>query len=432
MLTNSKPKIFALADVNSMYVSCQLVFRPDLRGTAVVVLSNNNGCIIAQNQEAKLLIDIYMCRPWFEVAKQAAKLGVTHFASNYELYANMSNRFIATLKTFTPNLEVYSIDECFLDLTGIKRDLIAYGQEIKKTVKQWTGLPICIGIAHTKTLAKLANHTAKKKPEFEGVCDFTSMSTIEVDKLMLALPVSKVWGVGNRLEATLNSLGVDNVLRLKNADPKRIRDRFGVVLERTVRELNGDSWLELDEMQPEAKQVMSSRSFGTRVDNINELSEAISYHSTMAGERMRKKGLYTQMVYVFIQNSPFDKAQYYAVSRTIGLPSPTNSTIKIANAALWCLKKIYRPNIYYQKCGVMLKDLVPEGGQQLEIFGYSNGDEKASVLMETMDKINKKYARSTIKLASEGMNKSWAMNRDFKSPNYTGDWNELPVIGQRH
>ena len=147
---------------------------------------------------------------------------------------------------------------------------------------------------------------------------------------------------------------------------------------------------------------------------------------------MRKKGLYTQMVYVFIQNSPFDEAQYYAVSRTIGLPSPTNSTIKIANAALWCLKKMYKPNVYYQKCGVMLMDLVPEGGQQLDIFGYSNGNEKASVLMETMDKINKKYARSTIKLASEGLNKSWAMNRDFKSPNYTGNWNELPVIGQRH
>ncbi len=184
MLINSNRKIFALADVNSMYVSCELVFRPDLRGTAVVVLSNNNGCIIAQNAEAKLLIDIYMCKPWFEVAALAAKLGITHFASHYELYANMSNRFIATLKTFTPNLEVYSIDECFLDLTGMKLDLVAYGQEIRRTVKQWTALPICVGIAHTKTLAKLANHTAKKKKEFEGVCDFTSMPEYQVEKLM--------------------------------------------------------------------------------------------------------------------------------------------------------------------------------------------------------------------------------------------------------
>jgi DNA polymerase V len=430
MLISSNQKIFALADVNSMYVSCELVFRPDLRGTAVVVLSNNNGCIIAQNEEAKLLIDIYMCRPWFEVAAQAAKLGITHFASHYELYANMSNRFIATLKTFTPNLEIYSIDECFLDLTGMKRDLVAYGQEIKRTVKQWTGLPICVGIGHTKTLAKLANHTAKKLKQFEGVCDFTSMSKSEVDKLMLALPVSKVWGVGNQLEAALNSLGVDNVLRLKNANPKRIRDRFGVVLERTVRELNGDSWLELDEMQPETKQVMSSRSFGARVDNLADLEEAVSYHARMASERMRKKGLYAQMVYVFIQNSPFDEAEFYAASRTIGLPSHTNSTMKIANAALWCLKKIYKPNVYYQKCGVMLMDLVPEAGQQLDIFGYSRDDEKTRVLMETMDKVNKKYSRGTIRLASEGINKTWAMNRAFKSPNYTGDWKELPVIGK--
>ena len=232
----------------------------------------------------------------------------------------MSNRFVATLKQFTPKLEVYSIDECFLDLTGMKQDLAAYGQEIKQTVKQWTGLPICVGIGQTKTLAKLANHTAKKKPHFNGVCDFTSMSTSEIDQLMLALPVSKVWGVGNRLEATLNRLGVDNVLRLKNADPKRIRDRFGVVLERTVKELNGESWLALDEMLPEAKQVMSSRSFGTRVDNIAELEEAVSFHATSAGERMRKKGLYTQAVYVFIQNSPFDQAEFYAASKVIALP----------------------------------------------------------------------------------------------------------------
>lgn len=413
-----------------MYASCEQVFRTDLRGKPVVVVSNNDGCVIAQNKEAKALLEIYMCRPWFELEKQAKQLGVVAFSSNYELYANMSNRFVATLKTFTPNLEVYSIDECFLDLTGMKRDLVAYGQEIKGTVKQWTGLPICVGIGHTKTLAKLANHTAKKQKQFEGVCDFTSMTNSEVDKLMLALPVSKVWGVGNRLEAALNGLGVDNVLRLKNASPKRIRDRFGVVLERTVRELNGDSWLEMDEMQPESKQVMSSRSFGARVDNLADLEEAVSYHSTMAGERMRKKGLYAQMVYVFIQNSPFDEAEFYGASRTIGLPSPTNCTLKIANAALWCLKKIYKPNVYYQKCGVMLMDLVSEGGQQLDIFGYSQDDVKAKVLMQTMDKVNKKYSRGTIKLASEGIKKSWVMNRGFKSPNYTGDWNELPTIGK--
>ena len=423
--------MFALADVNSMYASCEQVFRPDLRGKPVVVLSNNDGCVIAQSKEAKALLDIYMCRPWFELEKQAKQLGVVAFSSNYELYANMSNRFVATLKQFTPKLEVYSIDECFLDLTGMQRNLVTYGQEIKQTVKQWTGLPICVGIGHTKTLAKLANHTAKKKPHFNGVCDFTSMSPNEIDELMLALPVSKVWGVGSRLEAALNSLGVDNVLRLKNANPKRIRDRFGVVLERTIKELNGESWLALDEMQPEAKQVMSSRSFGVRVDNFTELEEAISFHASNAGERMRKKGLYTQAVHVFVQNSPFDQASFYAGSKVIALPSPTNSTIKITHAALWALKKIYKPTIYYQKAGVMLMDLVPEAGQQMDIFGYSKDIVKSSVLMDTIDKINKKYSRGTIKLAAEGVHKSWIMRRAFKSPNYTGDWRELPMIGHK-
>ena len=430
MSISSNSKVFALADVNSMYASCEQVFRPDLRGKPVVVLSNNDGCVIAQNKEAKALLEIYMCRPWFELEQQAKKLGVVAFSSNYELYANMSNRFVATLKTFTPKLEVYSIDECFLDFTGMKKDLVAYGHEVKQTVKQWTGLPICVGIGHTKTLAKLANHTAKKKPLFNGVCDFTSMSASEIDTLMLALPVSKVWGVGSRLEATLNGLGVDNVLRLKNADPKRIRDRFGVVLERTVKELNSESWLELDELQPEAKQVMSSRSFGTRVDNLTELEEAVSFHATNASERMRKKGLYAQAVYVFIQNSPFDQAEYYAASKVIALPSPTNNTIKIANAALWSLKKMYKHNVYYQKAGVMLMDLVPKAGQQMDIFGYSKNDVKSSVLMETMDQVNKKYSRGTIKLASEGVKKSWVMRRALKSPNYTGNWRELPIIGK--
>ena len=430
MSISSNSKVFALADVNSMYASCEQVFRPDLRGKPVVVLSNNDGCVIAQNKEAKALLEIYMCRPWFELEQQAKKLGVVAFSSNYELYANMSNRFVATLKTFTPKLEVYSIDECFLDFTGMKRDLVAYGQEVKQTVKQWTGLPICVGIGHTKTLAKLANHTAKKKPHFNGVCDFTSMAETEIEKLMLALPVSKVWGVGSRLEAALNGLGVDSVLRLKNVDPKRIRDRFGVVLERTVKELNGESWLALDEMQPEAKQVMSSRSFGTRVDNLADLAEAVSFHATNASERMRKKGLYAQAVYVFIQNSPFDQAEFYAASKVIALPSPTNNTMKIANAALWSLKKMFKPNIYYQKAGVMLMDLVPEAGQQLDIFGYSKDDVKANLLMDTMDKVNKKYARGTIKLASEGVQKSWVMRRTLKSPNYTGNWHELPIIGK--
>ncbi len=415
-----------------MYVSCELVFRCDLWGKPVVVLSNNNGCIIAQNEEAKALIEIYMCRPWFEVAEQAAKLGVIHFASHYELYANMSNRFVATLKLFAPRIEVYSIDECFLDMTGMKRDLVEYGQEIRTTVKQWTRLPICVGFGHSKTLAKLANHIAKKQKHFKGVCDLTSMSENDLNEIMATLPVSKIWGVGSRLEASLNKLGVDNVLRLKRADPKRIRDEFGVVLERTVRELNGESWLELDEIQPASKEVMSSRSFGHRVDNLAHLEEAITFHATTAAQRMRKSKLHAQAIHLFIQNSPHDLGKYYGPSLTIALPSPTDCTIKITNTALWILKQLYKPGIYYLKAGVMLMDLVPEGGQQRDLLGFSDDDVESTKLMSILDEVNKKFGRGTLKLASEGVDKSWAMRREFKSPNYIGDWNELAIVGQDH
>ena len=426
--TSQNKPVYALCDANSFYASCEKVFRPDLRHKPVVVLSNNDGCVIAQSKEAKAMLDIYMCRPWFELEKEAKKLGVVEFSSNYELYANMSNRFMATLRQFAPRQEVYSIDESFLDLTGFKRDLVAYGQEIKNTVYQWTGLPICVGIANTKTLAKLANHCAKKQPLMNGVCDFTSMSQNELESMMEKLPVSKVWGIGSKLEAKLNQVGVHNVLRLKRADPKRIRDQFGVLLERTIKELNGESWLELDETLPEAKQVMSSRSFGVRVNALADLEQAISYHAANASERLRKHGLYANIVYVFIQNSPFDKAQYYGASRVVALPSPTDCTLQITRVALWLLKQIYKEGIYYQKAGVMLMELVPADGQQKDLFSDNLHDTKKSNLMTTLDSINNKYTKGTIKLASEGVDKVWAMRRSFKSPNYTGDWNEIPKV----
>lgn len=421
-------QVFALADVNSMYASCEAVFRPDLKGRPIVVLSNNDGCVIAQNKEAKALLDIYMCRPWFELEKQAKQLGVVAFSSNYELYANMSNRFRDTLSQFSPKVEVYSIDESFLDMTGINRDLSAYGQVIKDTVKQWTGLPICVGFGHSKTLSKLANHCAKKQAHFNGVCDLTSMDQATLDAILVKLPVSKVWGVGSKLEAKLNKVGVDNVLRLKSADPKRIRDHFGVLLERTVRELNGEVWLSMDEIVPESKQVMSSRSFGVRIADYADLQEAVSFHAGNASARLRKQGLYTNAVYVFIQNSPFDKDPFYANSKMIALPSATDCSMQINQAALWLLKKIYKPGIYYQKAGVMLMELVPKQAQQTDLFGFSDQTPKNSNLMKTLDCINKKYAKGTIKLASEGTDKYWAMRRSFKSPNYTGEWEELPRI----
>jgi DNA polymerase V len=419
--------VFALCDANSFYASCEKIFRPDLRSTPVVVLSNNDGCVIAQSREAKVL-GMKMAGPWFEVEERAREIGVIEFSSNYELYANLSNRFMATLRQFSPRQEVYSIDECFLDFTGIKRDLVIYGQEIKETVMRWTGLPICVGIGHSKTLAKLANHCAKKQPTFRGVCDFTHMSQDELNAVMETLPVSSVWGIGRRLEVSLKGLGVENVLRLKRTNTKRIRDRFGITMQRTIQELNGESWLELDEAVPTAKQVMSSRSFGERVESLPELREAISYHAANAAQRLRKQGLYAKAVSVFIQNSPFDQAEFYGKTETVALPSPTDCSLQITNAALWILKKMYKPQVYYQKAGVMLSELVSEGGQQIDLLGYSASGNRSGRLMETVDNINRKYHRSTIHLASEGVDRNWSMRRSFKSQNYTGDWKELPVV----
>ncbi|KQT33315.1 DNA polymerase V subunit UmuC [Methylophilus sp. Leaf414] len=413
-----------------MYASCEEVFRPDIRGKPVVVLSNNDGCVIAQNKLAKEILDIYMARPFFEIKEIAEKLGTIVFSSNYELYANMSNRFAKVLSRYSPRMEKYSIDEVFLEMTGIHVNYTDYGQKIKQDVVDSTGLPICVGFGYTKTLAKLANHCAKKQDQWNGVCDFTVMSETEIDTILAALPVSKVWGVGRRLEEKLNKLGVLTVLRLKNADPKRIRDEFGVLLERTVRELNGEVWIEMEDEIPEAKQVMSSRSFASRVSSIEQMREVITYHASMAADRMRKKDLYANGVYVFMMNSPYDKAARPTDQWSIGFPAPTNSTLKINKAAQYILNRIFHPGVYYQKAGVMLLDTVPAGGLQTDLFGYSQRDEKADSLMDVMDRINNKYSRGTIWLASEGTeeSKQWAMQRNFKSPNYTGSWDELMLV----
>jgi len=422
---HSRKRTFVLVDVDSMYASCEEAFRPDIRGKPVVVLSNNDGCVIAQNKLAKETLDIYMARPWFEIKEVAEKLGTVVFSSNYELYANMSNRFSAVLSRYSPRMEKYSIDEVFLEMTGIKANYTDYGQEIRRDVRDSIGLPICVGFGHSKTLAKLANHCAKKQSHWNGVCDFTALSETEVDAILADLPVSKVWGVGRRLEAKLNEVGVFTVLRLKKADPKRIRDKFGVLLERTARELSGEVWIEMEDELPEAKQVMSSRSFGVRASTLEDLSQAIAFHAGIAAERMRSKGLYANGVYVFAQNSPHDQAEYYSGQLSVGFPAPTNSTTKITKTALWLLKRLYRPGVYYQKCGVMLLDTVSSGGLQSELFGFTESDPKSEALMEVMDRINQKFSKGTLKTAAEGHVQAWKMQRNYLSPNYTGDWNEL-------
>jgi len=317
----------ALIDVNNFYVSCERVFNPKLRNKPVVVLSNNDGCAVARSNDVKTL-GVPMGAPWFKFKDLAKQHGIIAYSSNYALYADMSNRVMSILRQFIPDQEVYSIDESFLDLTSFQRkDLVKYGQQIRSTILQSTGLPVCVGIASTKTLAKLANHCAKKRPEYNSVCNFNSMHDSQLDQLLSEIDVGEIWGVGRKLAPKLKQVGFNTVLDLKRANPEILRQNFSVVMEKTIRELNGIVCIELEEVTPDKQQILSSRSFGTPVTNIHGLSESISLYVSRAAEKLRRQQSYAGSLYVYIRTSPFrDKDPQYSNGMTIKLPSPTDST----------------------------------------------------------------------------------------------------------
>jgi len=419
---------FALIDGNNFYVSCERVFNPKLEGKPVVVLSNNDGCAVARSMEAKAL-GVKMGTPWFQMKDLAKKHGIIALSSNYTLYADLSNRMMSVLGTFSPNQEVYSIDECFLALDGFNIDLTAYGQVIRQRVKQWTGIPVCVGIGPSKTLAKLANHVAKKRPEWNSVCDLGTLSEQDLNTLLSSIEVGEVWGVGSRIREKLATLQIHTVLALKQADAGLIRRQFSVVTERTVMELRGISCLALEEIAPAKQQIMCSRSFGAPVMLLTELREAVTSYATRAAEKLRRQSSVAGAVHVFISTSPFrEKDPQYSQGLTIPLPDATNNTLKLVKAVLWGLKRIYRPGYRYAKAGVMLMDIAPAATQQNSLFADEVADESAVQLMQTMDLINRKMGKDSIFLASAGIRKHWQMKRENKSPSYTTDWDELAEV----
>ncbi len=317
----------ALIDVNNFYVSCERVFNPTLEDRPVVVLSNNDGCAVARSNEVKAL-GVKMGQPWFQLKDLAKKHGIIAYSSNYTLYADMSNRVMSILAVFSPNQEIYSIDECFLDLTEFrKQNLILYGQQIRQRVKQWTGLPVCVGIGSTKTLAKLANHIAKKNPEFNGVCDLNAMSLGQQVEWFGKIEVGEIWGVGRRLAPKLHEIGIKTMLDLKTASPSQLRTRFSVVMEKTIREINGTACIELEEINPPKKQIVSSRSFGIPVSDLASLEESVSLYISRAAEKLRRQQSYAGSVHVSIRTSPFnEKEPYYANGMTIVLPRHKRTT----------------------------------------------------------------------------------------------------------
>lgn len=422
-------RAIALVDVNNFYVSCERVFNPKLRNRPVVVLSNNDGCAVARSNEVKAL-GVPMGAPWFKFKELAKQHGIIAYSSNYALYADMSNRVMSILRQFSPNQEVYSIDECFLELTGFaRRDLVVYGQDIRKRILQWTGLPVCVGIAATKTLAKLANHCAKKRPEYHGVCNFNSLSPAALDEILASIEIGEIWGVGRRLAPRLQKLGFHTVLDLKRADPETLRQQFSVVMEKTIRELNGTVCIALEEINPPKKQILSSRSFGVPVTDMAGLSESISLYVSRAAEKLRRQQSYAGSIYVYIRTSPFkEHDRQYSNGMTVPLPSPTDNTTKLVSVALWALKQLYRPGYHYAKAGIMLGELVPASGIQTDLFSSMQPNAKSERLMQAMDLINRKMGKESLKVASEGFKRPWKMKQENKSPSYTTRWDEILKI----
>jgi len=418
---------FALVDCNNFYASCEKLFRPDLKHTPVVVLSNNDGCIVARSKEVKAL-GIKMGVPMFQVQDEIRKHGIVCFSSNYALYADMSNRVMTILEEEAPRLEVYSIDEAFMDLSGVDHvvGLLEFGKQVKAKVDQWTGITVGVGIAPTKTLAKLANHAAKKYPATGSVVDL--MDPERQKRLLALVEVSDVWGVGRRTTAKLKARGVHTALDLANADPKTIRSEFSVVLERTIRELNGVSCLDLELVRPTKQQIICSRSFGHKVTDKRELREAVAKYTTRAAEKLRGEKRLCRVVSVFVRTSPFiPNEPQYSKTLSAELPNPTDDTRDLLEVANELFKRIYRAGFRYAKGGVMLADFYEQGAFQQDLFRADNPKINSKALMSVVDKINHS-GLGNVFFASQGVSPQWAMKREHLSPGYTTRWDELPKV----
>lgn len=416
--------MFALADVNSFYASCETVFRPDLKGRPVVVLSNNDGCVIARSAEAKKL-GIKMGDPFFKMRDLFDKHNIVTFSSNYALYADMSSRVMTVLEEMSPAVEVYSIDEAFMNLQGVSncQNLEEFGREVRAKVLQWTGLTVGVGIAPTKTLAKLANHAAKKWTKTGGVVDLSLLARQR--KLMALVEVGDVWGVGRRISKKLNDMGIKTALQLADAPTPLIRKHFNIVLERTVRELRGEPCLELEEFAPTKQQIVCSRSFGDRVTEYELMREAICSHAVRAAEKLRGERQYCRHISAFVKTSPFAVNEVY-FGKTAGtkLQIPTQDSRDIVAAATKCLDAIWQDGHRFQKCGVMLGDFYSQGVAQLGLFDEYKPRSNSEQLMAVLDGINHS-GKGRVWFAGQGIQKSWEMKRQMLSPAYTTRFSDL-------
>ena len=429
--------LFALVDVNNFYVSCERVFQPKLEQVPMVVLSNNDGCAVARSAEVKAL-GVKMGTPWFQMQDLAKQHGITAYSSNYTLYGDMSNRVVQVLRGFTPHLEVYSIDESFLQIETVLKqypNTIELGQSIKQKVKETTGLPVCVGIGASKTLAKLANHLAKKHPQFLGVCDVHAMSKEELYQWMSETAVDEVWGVGRRIAKKLKAQGIQSVFDLLQASPQAMRQQFGVVMERLCYELRGVSCLKLEEVAPAKQQIIASRSFGKLVTSQAELAQSVATHAARAAEKLRSQDSVTGALTVFIQTNPFKQNEpQHHQSITVPLADATDNTLTLTSAALAGLRQIFQPNFRYKKAGVILNLISDKPTTQQSLFDDVQVKGKSASLMRAVDAINTRFGNAAIRSAAAGTNntkQAWQMRSGNRSPNYTTQWDELPIARAR-
>ncbi len=425
----NKRSSIALIDCNNFYVSCERVFDPRLEKRPVVVLSNNDGCAVALSQEVKAL-GVKIGVPWFALRGLALQHGIVALSSNYTLYADMSNRVMRTLAKWSPHQEVYSIDECFLDLSDLQSDqLLICGEQMRRSIGEMIGIPVCVGIGSTKTLAKLANWCAKKRAVYQGVCNFDAMTSDELDALFAKIPVGEIWGIGRRIAHHLIQNSIYSALDFKRACKPWLVRRFGVVVERICLELNGYRCLDLQQIAKDKKQIVTSRSFGQRITSFEELIEPVTLYATRAGEKLRSQNLLAQSLSVFIRTSPFAKeAMPYAGAEHLGLESATDDTRELVRFALMGLKRIYRPGLIYQKAGVGLSNLSANRACQEGLFCDRSKAARGRSLMKVVDQVNQRLGKGTVKLLSEGIDQRWKVRSESKTPCYTTRLEDLPLV----
>ncbi len=418
----ASPPVFALVDCNNFYASCERVFNPRLNGQPVIVLSNNDGCVVARSNEAKAL-GIGMGVPEFMVREIIRAHQVQVFSSNYALYGDMSQRVMETLGQFCPDLEIYSIDEAFLSLSGFRsKNFAEYAATIRATVKRWTGLPVSIGIAETKTLAKIAGDVAKKTPG--GVFDLLACPDREF--LLDKTAVSDVWGIGRAHTKFLNPHGIKTALQLRQADDQFIRKHMGIVGLRLVMELRGLSCLELEQCPPPKKGISCARSFGKAVTQLYEMEQAVSSYVTRAAEKLRAEKLAVTNLTVFMHTNQFKDDPQYSNSLTVKLSVATDTTHELITAALQAIRKIWREGFAYKKAGVMFVGLVPANQVQADFFDGKDRT-RSKKLMAALDSINERFGSGTLQYASSGISKEWKATFNRRSPAFTTSWDELPV-----